>query len=232
MAQHEQVPQEAVQVHVCLGATAADADKQRSTRSTAELLLGSSGLGGAGGPSEPACTPSPARGSTCSSGPAWLLWLLFVLGFICPPCWWAGSIVGLQRKRKGSQSAGMNSSSTAAWHGCIAMSVISTVAVVLGVAIHYGRKPHGECYRLEPNRLSSTVPHGAGSSCSRQPLQACPCSCVLQLQLLFASSAGECWVRRCECRCSKGADYRYVCHSLTGNMLSIQCSCMQQQPHF
>jgi hypothetical protein len=38
----------------------------------------------------------------------------------------------------------MNSSATAAWHGCIAMSAISIVAVVLGFAINYGRKAPGK----------------------------------------------------------------------------------------
>jgi hypothetical protein len=143
MAQQQQPPQEGVQVHVCLGGTAPGDEKQHSARSTAELL-GYGSAAGQGYPGGPACRPSPASSSTGSGGPAWLLWFLFVLGFICPPFWWAGSILGLHRRKKARQSAGLSSSATAAWHGCIAMSIISTVAVVLGVALHYGRKPAGE----------------------------------------------------------------------------------------
>jgi hypothetical protein len=71
------------------------------------------------------------------------LWVLFVLGWVFPPCWWAGVAGGLRTGRDSEclikRRKGVNRSSTLAWMASVLMTVISTLAVVLVLSIYYGR---------------------------------------------------------------------------------------------
>jgi hypothetical protein len=77
------------------------------------------------------------------------LWVLFALGWLCPPCWWAAAIVGRakihERKCKWSPSSSLTSSQLKAWHACCAMCCISAVAIIMGCAIRFAPQPNGEC---------------------------------------------------------------------------------------
>jgi hypothetical protein len=96
-------------------------------------------------------TPSSADMPTCHPCSSCLqrscsneLLVLFLLGWLFLPLWWAGSVMGFLRGRR--TLAGTH---RAAWHGCMVMSVVGT-ALVLAFAIHYGpgdRYPSGEQHK-------------------------------------------------------------------------------------
>jgi hypothetical protein len=77
---------------------------------------------------------------------------MFVLGFIFLPCWWVGVAVGLKSgndkqcsmmKRKKLPRA-----QNAAWWGCVAMSVVSALLLILLLSMYFGKTApaqEGEC---------------------------------------------------------------------------------------
>lgn len=82
------------------------------------------------------------------------MWAMFVLGFVLLPCWWVGVAVGLKsggdkqclmmRRKK------LPRAQNAAWWGCVAMSVASTLLLILVLSIRFGNEApaqEGECPR-------------------------------------------------------------------------------------
>jgi hypothetical protein len=86
--------------------------------------------------SAPVAVDESRWSSTC-------LWALFVLGWVFPPCWWAGVAGGLRTGRDSEclikRRKGVSRSSTLAWMGSVLMTVVSTLVVVLVLSIYYGR---------------------------------------------------------------------------------------------
>jgi hypothetical protein len=77
----------------------------------------------------PSCHPcSSCLQRSCSNE----LLLLFLLGWLFLPLWWAGAVNGFLRGRR--SLTGLH---RAAWRGCMVMSVVGT-ALLLAFAIHYG----------------------------------------------------------------------------------------------
>lgn len=91
-----------------------------------------------------ACAASAGDTENVSSmARATTLWLLFLLGWLLPPCWWLGTALGLHVgggdcliTRRSSSKSG---SQAAAWRACVAMSIVSVLAVILVPAILMGR---------------------------------------------------------------------------------------------
>lgn len=105
---------------------------------------------------QPRTVQSADHNNEDSNGlPSKLLWALFALGWLFPPCWWVAA-AGLQAggdaqcliKRRKGQSR----SQTAAWRASVVMTAVSAAVLLLALPIYYGR---------------STVPR-AGKQCSVQ----------------------------------------------------------------
>lgn len=112
------------------------------------VILGSEQLNGTKQQRDEGVVPSTPVASECNTNgaAAKLCWLLFVLGFLCPPIWWVVAVKGLKcSSRKGVQVRDLSMSKTdkVAWLACVFMTVASAVTLILGCAIHYGTRSHG-----------------------------------------------------------------------------------------
>jgi hypothetical protein len=91
-----------------------------------------------GPPTPPSESPSCSSCSSClQCSCSNELLLLFLLGWLFLPLWWAGAVMGFLRGRRS-----LTGTHRAAWRGCMVMSVVGT-ALLLAFAIHYGP---GESY--------------------------------------------------------------------------------------
>jgi len=118
---------------------------------------------GTGQEQQEAAAHKPSSKTGCSST---CLWALFLFGWICPPLWWAAAAAGFQ---SGSDSEwlikrrkGLSTSSTIAWWGCLVMSILGAVALVLTTSIYYGRK--GPEQEGEPGIMQLLLQHPAGQA--------------------------------------------------------------------
>ena len=78
--------------------------------------------------------------SKCSACPSNCMWGLFLVGWLFPPAWWAGTFKGLRcgkddeyfiKRREGTP--------TIAWAANLLMSLVSAVVLILVLAIIFGR---------------------------------------------------------------------------------------------
>lgn len=86
------------------------------------------------------------RSSSC-------LWALFVLGWVFPPCWWAGVAGGLRTGHDSEclikRRKGLSRSSTIAWAASLIMTVATILVVVLVLSIYHGRPGHQQAGKAE-----------------------------------------------------------------------------------
>lgn len=72
------------------------------------------------------------------------MWLLFITGFVFPPCFWVGVAAGLKSGQDGEflvkRRKKLNTQQAYAWWGCVIMSFISAFILILVLAIYFGRK--------------------------------------------------------------------------------------------
>jgi hypothetical protein len=91
----------------------------------------------------PGAAPSAAAAAE-SGSQSWLqsnLYLiLFCVGWLFFPCWWAGALLGLKAGRTGRSR--FSRQEKTAWQACIALSIIG-VALFLLFIIWYGADPQG-----------------------------------------------------------------------------------------
>jgi len=117
--------------------------KKRGAKAPATLQQ--SGIESAPGERDSRTAGSPDDAPACPCG--WSsagLWTLFVLGWVFPPCWWVGVAAGLKTgsdsqfliKRRRNLSPAHNT----AWWACVLMSVVSTLVLILVLAIYFGQK--------------------------------------------------------------------------------------------
>jgi hypothetical protein len=66
--------------------------------------------------------------------------ILFCVGWLCFPCWWAGALLGLKAGRTGRSR--FSRQERTAWQACIALSIIG-IALFLLFIIWYGADPQG-----------------------------------------------------------------------------------------
>lgn len=134
-----------VEVQVCLQAPGSvlrsnkgDEEPPETPRRSGELLRG---------PTPAAATPATAA--------RWL-WVLFALGWVCPPCWWAAAVLGRARVHQGkckwAPSNSLTSSQRTAWRACCAVCCISAVAIIMGCAIRFAPQPNGESWNSHAYR--------------------------------------------------------------------------------
>lgn len=108
----------------------------------------------------PATADAAATAEDAAPGCGWSatgLWILFLLGWVCPPCWWVGVAAGLRSGKDGEyllkRRKKLQPQQNAAWWACVIMSVVSALVLILVLAIYFGRKApaqEGE----SPERLS------------------------------------------------------------------------------
>jgi hypothetical protein len=72
------------------------------------------------------------------------LWILFLLGWVCPPCWWVGVAAGLRSGKDGEyllkRRNKLPPQENKAWWACVIMSLVSAVVLILVLAIYFGQK--------------------------------------------------------------------------------------------
>lgn len=114
------------------GSKAVDAqeDFEVSLAAAAELDFGPLTPSPSGLPSCHGCSGS--CGSCLQGSCSNELLLLFLLGWLFLPLWWAGAVMGFLRGRRS-----LTGVHRAAWRGCMVMSVVGT-ALLLAFAIHFG----------------------------------------------------------------------------------------------
>lgn len=140
-----------------------------------------------------AAASSPQRGahSQGNGWPAALLWVLFIVGWVFPPCWWIVVASGL---KTGSDSQflikrrkNLSSSQSAAWWASVLMSVVSALVLILVLAVYFGRKStaqegEGIVCTVEgcagQDRLKSKVWHSRNSCTLLLSFQLCTGLCL------------------------------------------------------
>jgi hypothetical protein len=72
------------------------------------------------------------------------LWILFLLGWLCPPCWWVGVAAGLRSGKDGEyllkRRKKLPPQENKAWWACVIMSLVSALVLILVLAIYFGQK--------------------------------------------------------------------------------------------
>lgn len=70
-----------------------------------------------------------------------MLWVLLAVGCVCPPCWWAGAIMGCRRGQSNEflikAQRSLSAAARSAWLGCVCMSVLSAVVLTLVLPIYF-----------------------------------------------------------------------------------------------
>uniref|UniRef100_A0A383W6W0 Uncharacterized protein n=1 Tax=Tetradesmus obliquus TaxID=3088 RepID=A0A383W6W0_TETOB len=112
------------------GSRAVEEDFEVSLAAAAELDFGPLTPSPSGLPSCHGCSGS--CGSCLQRSCSNELLVLFLLGWLFLPLWWAGAVMGFLRGRRS-----LTCVHRAAWRGCMVMSVVGT-ALLLAFAIHYG----------------------------------------------------------------------------------------------
>ena len=91
-------------------------------------------------------TPAAAAADDCvedkQPGCGWSakgLWILFLLGWVCPPCWWVGVAAGLRSGKDGEyllkRRRKLPPQENKAWRACVIMSLVSALVLILVLAI-------------------------------------------------------------------------------------------------
>jgi hypothetical protein len=72
------------------------------------------------------------------------MWGLFAVGWIFLPCWWIGVVAGLRSGQDGDflvkRRKKLTTQQTYAWWGCVIMSFVSAIILILALSIALGRK--------------------------------------------------------------------------------------------
>jgi len=137
---------------------------QRSSSASIEAAAD----GGSSTPTVPAALGSAAQQQHASGS---FFWLLFVVGWIFPPCWWYGAAKGMQCSNR-RLTARTSLPATAAWRACVFMACASAIALILGFSIYYGTKTgklfgySGLVLDLEACRLQCKLGSAVDSSSS------------------------------------------------------------------
>lgn len=88
----------------------------------------------------------PTESGTCSKLDS--MWVLFIMGWVIAPCWWigvaTGSCTGKDSQCLIKRRQDLKPTQVAAWRANLAMTVISTVLVVLVCSIHLSLNRSGE----------------------------------------------------------------------------------------
>jgi hypothetical protein len=115
----------------------------------------------------PGAAPSTVADNAASTGAlSWLqsnLYLiLFCVGWLFFPCWWAGAVLGLKAGRTGRSR--FSKQERTAWQACITLSIIGLLLFLLFI-IWYGADPAGAKATLirytglgSPDNLQGTPP--------------------------------------------------------------------------
>lgn len=122
---------------------------QRSSSASIEAAAD----GGSSTPTVPAALGSAAQQQHASGS---FFWLLFVVGWIFPPCWWYGAAKGMQCSNR-RLTARTSLPATAAWRACVFMACASAIALILGFSIYYGTKTGASSTALEEHKYFYSI---------------------------------------------------------------------------
>lgn len=126
----------------------------------------------------PAAAAAHDEAADSASGCGWSntsMWLLFIIGFVFPPCFWVGVAAGLRSGRDGEflvkRRKKLNTQQAYAWWGCVIMSFVSALILILVLAIYFGRKAPvvegiaaPDVEGMSNPLLPLAAQHGAGAS--------------------------------------------------------------------
>lgn len=122
-------------------------------------------------------------------GSSWFLATMFVLGCVFPPFWWLGVSAGLQTGQDNEcliqRKKSLSPAAARAWFACSIMSVLSASALILVLAIHFGRPGPLQQGELQLVRivLTDTIMQSDERSLSWL-MRNCTASVMIPLQVL------------------------------------------------
>lgn len=116
------------------------------------------------------------------------MWGLFAVGWIFLPCWWIGVVAGLRSGQDGEflvkRRKKLTTQQTYAWWGCVIMSFVNAIILILALSIALGRKA--------PEAEGETQLHANRPKLQLARPGMCA-GCLLTNCFSFASPAG-CWL--------------------------------------